>query len=330
MSKRRRNRPNGPKPAQPEASTTISKKPSVSAESTSVAAAVTFTSPSRLAYSGENVLPVTLREPASAIPCDATQKSVVLEPMVPPGSLPTVLDTQTEHACAQEDVAKEPTEARGAEEHTEVEAASARADMDSFPPLVSSQEDEEAKEEYPPSVIARRKRARKVVGALIGAAALFFAFGVGKTALASRGTTGSATAAQSTVQVPRVQAMIGAPMASLARSVAVNVKQEPAARPAEAAAAAPGPAASTLDPEQGAKLRKEAESLLNRGRFQSSIEVSRAAIAADPSQAMPYLLLGTALQSTGKWKEGIQAYSECVRTATHGPVHECSAVGGRK
>ena len=45
---------------------------------------------------------------------------------------------------------------------------------------------------------------------------------------------------------------------------------------------------------------------------------------------MPYLFLGSALQDMGKYKEGIEAYSECVRHATKGPVHECRAMGGKK
>ena len=46
--------------------------------------------------------------------------------------------------------------------------------------------------------------------------------------------------------------------------------------------------------------------------------------------AMTYLYLGSALQDSGKWKEGIEAYSDCVRNAKKGPVHECAAMGGRK
>jgi tetratricopeptide (TPR) repeat protein len=77
-------------------------------------------------------------------------------------------------------------------------------------------------------------------------------------------------------------------------------------------------------------LTKETESLLNRGKRKEAMEKAREAIAADPSQAMPYLLLGSALQDSGKWKEGIDAYSECVRNATKGPVNECRAMGGHK
>jgi tetratricopeptide (TPR) repeat protein len=90
---------------------------------------------------------------------------------------------------------------------------------------------------------------------------------------------------------------------------------------------AEAPAASA---EDASKLKKEALSFLNRGRYKDAIEVSRAAIAADPTDALPYLYLGSALQDTGKWKDGLAAYSDCVRNATKGPVHECRAMGGRK
>ena len=40
---------------------------------------------------------------------------------------------------------------------------------------------------------------------------------------------------------------------------------------------------------------------------------------------MPYLLLGSALQDSGKWKDGIEAYCECVRNATKGPVSTIAA-----
>ncbi|WP_437526863.1 tetratricopeptide repeat protein [Sorangium sp. So ce726] len=102
--------------------------------------------------------------------------------------------------------------------------------------------------------------------------------------------------------------------------------EKAAAEKAEAEKAA-APAAGAAD---AGKLKKEALSFLNRGRYKDAIEASRAAIAVDPSDALPYLYLGSALQDTGKWKDGLAAYSDCVRNATKGPVHECRAMGGRK
>jgi hypothetical protein len=94
--------------------------------------------------------------------------------------------------------------------------------------------------------------------------------------------------------------------------------------------AKPEEAKPALSSAEVAALKKEAESLLNRNKNKEAIEKAREAIAADPSDALPYLFLGTALQATGKWKDGIEAYCECVRNATKGPVNECRAVGGHK
>ena len=77
-------------------------------------------------------------------------------------------------------------------------------------------------------------------------------------------------------------------------------------------------------------MKKEVLSLLNRGRNKDAIEKAKEAIAADPTDATTYLYMGSALQDSGKWKDGIAAYCECVRNATKGPVNECRAMGGHK
>ncbi len=114
------------------------------------------------------------------------------------------------------------------------------------------------------------------------------------------------------------------------KAAAETAEAEKAEAETAAAAEAAKPAAPAGSPEDAGKLKKEALSFLNRGRYKDAIEASRAAIAADPTDALPYLYLGSALQDTGKWKDGVAAYSECVRHATKGPVHECRAMGGRK
>ncbi|WP_437741998.1 hypothetical protein WMF39_41485 [Sorangium sp. So ce1504] len=115
--------------------------------------------------------------------------------------------------------------------------------------------------------------------------------------------------------------------AAAEKAAAEKAEAEKAAAEKAEAEKAAAPAAGAVD---AGKLKKEALSFLNRGRYKDAIEASRAAIAADPSDALPYLYLGSALQDTGKWKDGIAAYSDCVRNATKGPVHECRAMGGRK
>jgi tetratricopeptide (TPR) repeat protein len=84
------------------------------------------------------------------------------------------------------------------------------------------------------------------------------------------------------------------------------------------------------DPAAAKKLQQETLALLNRGRSKEAIEKAREAIAADPTDAIAYLYLGSALQDSGHWKDGIEAYSECVRHATKGSVNECRVMGGHK
>jgi eukaryotic-like serine/threonine-protein kinase len=105
----------------------------------------------------------------------------------------------------------------------------------------------------------------------------------------------------------------------------------PPAPPLTAQQDAKAPKATTepakADPEA---MRKETLHLLNRGRLKDAILKAREAIAADPGDANGYLYLGSALQDSGKWKDGIEAYCECVRNATRGPINECRQMGGHK
>lgn len=204
-----------------------------------------------------------------------------------------------------------------------------RTDMDSLPPLVSDNLEQSVETPLSPEVIARRTRARWAVGLFLGVATLFFAVGVGKTTLAARSSSLDAPAPAPN----RIESAFGARVTALAHGtvdVPPATPQPPAAVAAKADIAHEQAAPPSPDPERAGKLRKQAESLLDRGRYREAIEVSRDAIAADPTHALPYLYIGSALQSTGKWKDGIAAYSECVRNAKRGPVHECSALGGRK
>lgn len=90
----------------------------------------------------------------------------------------------------------------------------------------------------------------------------------------------------------------------------------PSAEPAAA------PAADAL------ALRKETESLLDAEDLDAIIK-AREAIAADPATPARIFTRASALQDSGKWKDGIEAYSECVRNATKGPVNECRQMAAK-
>ena len=230
---------------------------------------------------------------------------------------------------------------------------------DSLPPLVGAHEQLEEHDEpgaahhvLSPAAIARQARLRRLVAGVVAFAGVITLAVVGKTLAASKQPTASVPVKPPVVQEAKVdpkpeEKAAPAPVKTVAAPVeapkvsAEVAKAEPdpkaEARAAEDAKKAEEEAKKAEEPKKAepsggdAKaLTKEAEAFLNRGKRKEAIVKAREAIAADPSQAMPYLYLGSALQDSGKWKDGIEAYSECVRNATKGPVNECKQMGGHK
>ncbi len=231
-----------------------------------------------------------------------------------------------------------------------------RRDVDSLPPLVGAHvEHEEHHVEHEeadgvhvlsPAAIARRARLRRVVAGVVAFAGVITLAVVGKTLTASKQPATSMPMKPPVTQEAKVDPK---PEAKAAPTPEKTVEAKPVPAPtasAEVAKVDPDPKADAKAAEDAKKaeepkkaepsggdvkaLTKEAESFLNRGNRKDAMVKAREAIAADPSEAMPYLLLGSALQDSGKWKDGIEAYSECVRHATKGPVHECRQMGGHK
>lgn len=219
-----------------------------------------------------------------------------------------------------------------------------------------------------PDALARRARLRRIVAAVVGLAGVISLAVVGKAVISSRSSTSSGPQpSPAALQMPaeaapqaQLRAVEASPAVAKAEPQAAPVPAEPVAKAepaapepakAEGEKAQPEPAKAEGNGEHGTpsqadaekaeapaavapadagKLRREAEGFLNRGKYKEAIEAARGAIAADPTNAMAYLYLGSALQDTGKWKEGIAAYSDCVRNAKKGPVNECIAMGGHK
>jgi hypothetical protein len=103
------------------------------------------------------------------------------------------------------------------------------------------------------------------------------------------------------------------------------------APPERSLAATRDPARKASDPPGSDEtLKRQALSLLNKGALSEAIPVAKEAVAADPTDALGYLYLGSALQGVGRAREAIEVYSECVRHATRGPVSECRLMGGHR
>jgi outer membrane biosynthesis protein TonB len=236
-----------------------------------------------------------------------------------------------------------------------------RREGDSLPPMVDAHGEHDDHDEaagthlLSAATMARRARLRRVVAGVVAFAGVITLAVVGKTLAASKQPATSMPMKPPVTQEARVEpkpeekappppvkpaeAVPVAVVAPTASADVAKVEPDPKAdaKAAEDAKKAADDAKKAEEPKKVEAsggdvkaLTKEAESFLNRGNRKDSMAKAREAIAADPSEAMAYLLLGSALQDSGKWKDGIEAYSECVRNATKGPVSECRQMGGHK
>jgi hypothetical protein len=211
---------------------------------------------------------------------------------------------------------------------------------------------------FTPETIAHRARLRRMV---IGAVALASVLSLAVAGNALRGKPARLAAVAATAMATKPGAAApkpagAAPATAAEDPMAVALPPPPPALPDSAEAVGDDKAAGKAEakvepvgdktpsdkpkptvepkasdpPSDGEPLKKEALSLLNRGLRKDAIPVARAAIAADPTDAATYLYLGSALQDTGSWKEGVEVYCDCVRNATRGPVQECRQLGGHK
>jgi hypothetical protein len=173
----------------------------------------------------------------------------------------------------------------------------------------------------------RRQKLTNYVKMAVGfCAVLCLAAGIRVTASHVTGAAGSeriAVAAPAASPPSPVQAsVVAAPVAP-----PPPAQTAPAAQPA-AAAPAPEPPAAVQEapavPTKSAKEEKEdARRFLEHGKRKDAIEAGERSVALDPTDAEAWLILGSAQQDAGKWKEGRESYNQCVKQAKVGPIGEC-------
>ncbi len=119
-----------------------------------------------------------------------------------------------------------------------------------------------------------------------------------------------------------------APTPSSEVAAAPTTSAAPSAAPATSEAPSAASSAQTssglVDAEAARELRKEANKLLNLGKYKAAVEKAEAAIQGDPEDANAYLYLGTALMELGKMADAKRAFRTCVERAKRGPKHECA------
>lgn len=140
------------------------------------------------------------------------------------------------------------------------------------------------------------------------------------------------------VATPAAAVITPAPAAApAAQPAAAAPVSAPAAAPAPASApaavtpaptdqaAAPAVAADPdAPPAKSAKEEKEdSRRFLEHGKRKDAIEAGLRSVALDPTDAEAWLILGSAQQDAGHWKEGRESYTQCLKQAKVGPVSEC-------
>jgi len=175
----------------------------------------------------------------------------------------------------------------------------------------------------------------KRVVALVAALAACAGVAVGVKIMRPKG-------AQASAAQPAVAAQVAEPMPSPApppppvEQVAEPVATAPSVTATAAATAATATgersatAAASPPPSEAAvsaaALRDEALKLLEKAKNPEAMAKASAALEADATDAMPYLVLGSALQDAGRWREAHRAYELCAKSAKHGMVDECRAM----
>jgi hypothetical protein len=187
-----------------------------------------------------------------------------------------------------------------------------------------------------PALLARKRLLRRVVFAVLAIALVLVIPVLRRVHLAN-----ALRPAQAMPKPSSATTVLAAPPPYLpASAVSLAVVPPPAETAAlvSASAAPDAPPSPSADASQAPtpegpsarELQRRALDLLDRGKVKLALGVAQSAIVADPSEAISYLYLGTALQELGRWKDAVKVYSDCVRTATHGPIGECRQLGGRK
>jgi hypothetical protein len=102
--------------------------------------------------------------------------------------------------------------------------------------------------------------------------------------------------------------------------------------PEQPAPAAPVAATATPETEivDAKALRDQSLRLLEKAKNAEAMIAATKSLDADPTDAMPYLVLGSALQDAGHWNEAAHAYKLCLKNAKKGMVEECRAMVRRR
>jgi len=167
-----------------------------------------------------------------------------------------------------------------------------------------------------PVLQARRKRLRRGVAATWCASAALLLLAL---ALRHHGAiptqSGAAFAVQleTAARTPRVAAP----------EPLIEPRSQPAPEPLTSASASPRSDDSSSATTASGLIRT-ARALLSAGQIRAGVSVARQAVAANSSDAEPYILLAAGLQDLGDWTGAQSVFATCKQKTHRGPHADCS------
>jgi len=217
------------------------------------------------------------------------------------------------------------------------------------PPMEAAPITEEEPRFVAPSkeVLERRTRNKKVVGAVLAAAALFAVIAVGKMVLGSKSADALPSSGPTNKPAPaKVEEAKGKPLqpqptatveaAPTVAETASAATPADSAAPADSASAAPSTSASAdvppgdaKSPEDVKKLQQKCAGLANGGNMKKAVEACNEAVAGGANDAMTFMYLYNSYSMLGKGNEAHEALNECMRKVTTPDKFQCAQWGGK-
>jgi hypothetical protein len=163
----------------------------------------------------------------------------------------------------------------------------------------------------------RRKKLTNYVKLAVGFSAVLLLAGfVSRMTHPNGGTGGERSAAAAQLQAVALQAVpVAAPVPPPPTEAVV-----PPPPPEEELAVPVDPA----PPAKSAKEEKEdARAALEHGKRKDAVDSAQRSIDLEPTDAEAWLILGSAQQDLGHWKEARESFVACTKQAKVGPIEEC-------
>ncbi len=172
------------------------------------------------------------------------------------------------------------------------------------------------------SLEMRRKRLRKAVMFTLCASAALLLIGVARRPV--RNIHAKSSSPSGHIGIVPAQAPVKGTQLLAPSPAVLPIASE------TATSSAPLPRDERAARKSANELVVTARSLLQAGRTRAGVDAARLALAANGSDAEPYILLAAGLQDLGDWSGAQRVFAACKANARSGAHAECSYFSGQK